>query len=212
MKWADRVLRLLLRSRDRDTISGDLLEEYQEDVLPAKGPFAARLWYVRQVVSFISPVTSGLAIGAIAGTLNLIGTRIYPLADDTPAAMAVWLVGFLSAWTLIAFGAARRTRRFRDGVMAGVLVGTATMAVFHLAAIARVNLFLEQIRYRNDWQNLVARFDASEFRSLRAYANYMYVSQTPLLLALGAIAGAVSGALGGAAGRLIRMSDGPSRS
>jgi hypothetical protein len=32
MKWAD--FRLLLNARDRETISGDLLEEYREEVGP----------------------------------------------------------------------------------------------------------------------------------------------------------------------------------
>jgi hypothetical protein len=65
-------------------------------------------------------------------------------------------------------------------------------------------VFLDQIQHRGDWQNLVARFHASDFHSLRAYANYEYISQTPVLLALGAIAGAVSGALGGVVCGVIR--------
>ena len=118
--------------------------------------------------------------------------------------MLLWLGVLLFIWLLIGFRAARRTQRFRDALIAGVLVGTATMAVFHLAAIVRVNLFLEHIRYRDDWQNLVARFQASDFTSLRAYANYTYISGTPNALALGALAGAVSGALGGAVSGLLR--------
>jgi hypothetical protein len=211
MKWADFVLRLLLKSRDRDTISGDLLEEYREQVLPSKGPLGARLWYFRQVLSFVRPVIWGLAIGVVAGALNLIDTAIEPLADDTSGRMSIWCGGLLFLWILSGFGAARRTRRFRDGVTAGALVGIATIAVFHLAAIVRVNVFLDEIRYRGDWQNLVTRFQASDFRSLRAYANYEYTTQTPLLLAVGAIAGALSGALGGAVNGVIRSSSAPSQ-
>jgi hypothetical protein len=211
MKWADLALRFLLNSRDRDAISGDLLEEYREQVLPSTGPLRARLWYVRQVLSFVKPSTWGLAIGVIGGALNLIDTAIEPLADDTAGGMSIWLGGLCCLWILTGFGAARGVRRFRDGVTAGVLVGMATMAVFHLAAIVRVNVFLEQIRYRGDWQNLIARFHASHFRSLRAYANYEYATQTPLLLTLGAIAGAVSGALGGAVSSVIRSPSAPSR-
>jgi hypothetical protein len=211
MKWADFVLRLLLKSRDRDTISGDLLEEYREHVLPSTGPLGARLWYFRQVLSFVKPSTWGLAIGVIAGALNLIDTAIEPLADDTAGRMSIWVGGLLFLWILTGFGAARGAGRFRDGVTAGVLVGIATMAAFHLAAIVRVNVFLEQIRYRGDWQNLMVRFHASHFRSLRAYANYEYATQTPMLLTLGGIAGAVSGALGGAISRVTRSPSAPSR-
>ena len=69
MKWGDFVLRLLVRRRDRETISGDLLEEYREHVRPTRGPWAARLWYVRQVVSFMSPLAWGVLIGVVLGTL-----------------------------------------------------------------------------------------------------------------------------------------------
>ena len=205
MRWADFVLRLFLKPRDRETISGDLLEEYREVVRPDRGPILARLWYLRQVASFVSPLTVGLALGVAAGTLNLVDTAIEPLAEDTAGAMAVWFGMLAFIWFLIGFRAAR-AQRFRDALVAGVLVGAATMTVFHLAAIIRVNLFLDQIRGRDDWQNLVARFHASGFTSLRAYANYTYISGTPIALALGAAAGAVSGALGGAMSGLLRRS------
>jgi len=50
--WADSVLRALLPSRSQDTVTGDLLEEYIEVVLPSRGVLRANLWYLRQVASF----------------------------------------------------------------------------------------------------------------------------------------------------------------
>ena len=52
--WAESVLRALLEPRSRDTVSGDLLEEYSDAVLPARGDLGAKLWYIRQVASFIT--------------------------------------------------------------------------------------------------------------------------------------------------------------
>ena len=210
MKWADVLLRLLLPARDRDTISGDLLEEYREDILPAKGPFRARLWYARQVLGFASPLNIGLAIGTVIGVLNLVDTAIEPLADDTPGGMLLFISPMLLAWFVVALSAVRRSGRFRDAVKTGILVAAATMIVFHLAGIVRVNLFLDVIRDRDDWRNLLARFSQSGFHSLRAYANYEYVRGAPLIVLVGALAGAVSGAAGGAVGRAIGTS--PSRS
>jgi hypothetical protein len=43
----------MLRPRDRDTISGDLLEIYVEEKLPELGPFRANLWYARQLLSIL---------------------------------------------------------------------------------------------------------------------------------------------------------------
>jgi len=50
--WMECVLELLLPSRDRETVAGDLREEFTEEKLPALGRFRASLWYLRQVVSF----------------------------------------------------------------------------------------------------------------------------------------------------------------
>jgi hypothetical protein len=49
----DCLLLALLSPRDRETVSGDLHEEFLEVKLPQLGLFRARLWYLRQVLSFI---------------------------------------------------------------------------------------------------------------------------------------------------------------
>jgi len=53
--WAESVLRALLDRRSRDAITGDLLEEYREVMVPLRGDLRARLWYLKQVSSFIVP-------------------------------------------------------------------------------------------------------------------------------------------------------------
>ena len=49
--WLEHMLRLFLSPRDRETISGDLLETYREEKLPANGRRRANVWYARQVLS-----------------------------------------------------------------------------------------------------------------------------------------------------------------
>ena len=106
MKWGDFVLRLLVRRRDRETISGDLLEEYREHVRPTRGPWAARLWYARQVLSFVSPLAWGVLIGVVLGTFQLVDTAAEPLAEDTPGVM-IGIVGtMVVSWTLTSMAAA----------------------------------------------------------------------------------------------------------
>jgi len=48
------MLRALLEPRNRDTVTGDLLEEYREIVVPERGRFGARIWYIREVASFVT--------------------------------------------------------------------------------------------------------------------------------------------------------------
>jgi len=57
--WLERILILCLSPRDRETISGDLLEEYREEQLPRLGPARANIWYLRQSISFLPDRTVG---------------------------------------------------------------------------------------------------------------------------------------------------------
>ena len=157
------------------------------------------------VEKYMKPaVTWGLAIGIVAGSLLLIDTAIAPLADDSPGVMLAIVGTLLLLWTLASYAATRRTDRFRDAIFAGLLVGLASIAVVHVAAIVRVNVFLEEIQYRDDWVNLVARFRSSGFQSLRTYANYEYATGTPLLLLVGAAAGSICGIVSGTIQKLLR--------
>jgi len=49
----DCVLLFLLSPRDRETVSGDLYEEFIDVKLPELGQFRAHLWYMGQVLSFV---------------------------------------------------------------------------------------------------------------------------------------------------------------
>jgi len=198
----DRLLRLLLKPRDRDTIAGDLLEEYREVVLPARGRVRAQLWYLRQALSVIDGVTLGLALGLAFGIWNLIITWLAPLADDTPSALLAFYGPMLAGWGIGAFIAARRSGRVADAIRVGTTIGFVTIVVFYAACLVRVNLFLNTIWLRSDWQNLVLRFHASGSESLRTFANYEYVKGTPLMLGLGCVFGAGMGFTGGVAARM----------
>lgn len=50
--WMERLLHTLLPARDRETITGDLYEEFRETRVPRLGRTRANLWYLRQVASF----------------------------------------------------------------------------------------------------------------------------------------------------------------
>jgi len=53
-RWAEYLLIHMLKPRDRESIPGDLFEEYREDRAPALGRARANLWYCRQVLSLAS--------------------------------------------------------------------------------------------------------------------------------------------------------------
>jgi hypothetical protein len=68
-RWAEALLRAVLPPKDRDTVSGDLLEEYRESALAERGAVCAQLWYVRQVMSFVNLT----ALGRVASPFQWAG-------------------------------------------------------------------------------------------------------------------------------------------
>lgn len=61
----------------------------------------------------------------------------------------------------IACNAARSAGRWGSGVVAGVVVAFATVAVFLMLSFLRVDLFSDDLTDRPDWPNTMMRFRAS---------------------------------------------------
>jgi len=204
-RWIEKLCRLLLPARDRDAVSGDLLEEYREAVLPARGRFRANLWYVRQVASLVRGVTWGVVLGLAFGGWILVDTAIDPLGDDTVAAVGGMFGLLVLLLGVPGFMAGRRGARWVDAVMAGLVAGTVTMTLFNLLGIIRVNLFLDVIRQRSDWEAMIQGFKGSGYESLRAYANAVYFRQLLVLPVVGALSGAVTATISYALARVGRF-------
>ena len=149
-------------------------------------------------------VTLGLVLGAGFGVWDLIVTLLNPLAEDDPSALLLFYGPMFAIWGLAGFVAARRTGRILDGVKVAAIVAFVTFVVFDLAAIVRVNLFLDALTHRSDWQNLLVRFQASSFKSLRMYANYEYITGSPFKILVATMIGVVTGSIGGFFGWIVR--------
>lgn len=198
-RWAEKLARFFLRARDRDTVTGDLLEEYREVVLPAKGRFRAHLWYLRQALSLVlvNPFLLGIILGVLFGAWNIAYSLLSPLAEDTVVALLSFYGLMFLMPGIAGFAAFRATGRWLEAIKAAVTVAVVIQVVFGSANMIRVNWLLDTLTQRSDWQNLVARFRSSEFDSFRAFVNYDYAKQTAPKLAAVTLIGAVLGILGG---------------
>jgi hypothetical protein len=125
-----------------------------------------------------------------------------PLAEDDLVPLLVFYGPMFTIWGVAGYGAARRTGRLWDAVTFGATVAFVTCLVYDLAVILRVNLFLDALSQRSDWRNLMEGFMSSESGSLRVYANYRYVTGTPIKLLVATMIGAVTGGVGGLFGKL----------
>ena len=158
------------------------------------------------MTSMTRPVVFGLVLGTLFGGWILVSTVVAPLAEDTPAIVGTLFGVVFLALAVPGFAARRRGGHFVDALEAGAIAGTITFALFLLLGILRVNLFLDVIRNRSDWANLVADYARSDFQSLRGYADYVYAKQIVVFPVVGVVAGAISGSLGGLLATVVRPS------
>lgn len=150
----------------------------------------------------IEGVRLGLVLGAAFGLWNLVVTMWDPLLDDTPFALLMFYGPMFAIWGFAAYRASRRTGRLVDGITAAATIASVTFVVFTVGVILRVNVFLDVMKQRSDWQNMLLRFQASGFDSLRTYVNYEYVKGAPFKILVASAIGAVTGLVGGLFGSL----------
>jgi hypothetical protein len=118
-RWADAWLRTLLPRRDRDTVSGDLLEEYRANIRPRRSRPSADLWYLRQVSVFAWRI----ALWAVVLTVILAGRTAWDWFDPVPdfsRRASLTTMMFASVVLVIGASSALRTQSALSGVMATV--------------------------------------------------------------------------------------------
>jgi hypothetical protein len=191
-RWADAVLRALLKPSDRDSVSGDLLEEYRDTIVPALGK-GANAWYIRQVARFVWraawPWAAMIAASlTIRGAIDMLMPAHYTPGVVHPrsfimtnALLAIWVTcGMWSAW---------RYGRLRSGVLLA-FVAPVLGAVFAVAgAMALLALW-------HDPQTMAA---------IRGSGGVDEMWGVPLMLIpVGTIWGTVGAVVGNAAGSFTR--------
>lgn len=121
-RWAESLLRLLLKPEDRDAISGDLLEEYRESIVPARGR-SADAWYLRQVGWYVLRATWAWAL-LVGGALivRYLFDTLVPVRDyvERSVRMSRFIIAVCA---FAAFQTSVRTRSMRAGLFVGVMAG-----------------------------------------------------------------------------------------
>lgn len=122
-RWAEAILRLLLKPEDRDSVSGDLLEEYRETIVPTLGSAADR-WYVRQVASFL--LRASWVWGAILGAALVIRYLFDTLVPPTDYFLRATILTYtiMAAFLLTGFSTAWRGRSLRAGILISLSAAT----------------------------------------------------------------------------------------
>lgn len=126
--WADAWLRLLLPARDRETVSGDLMEEYRENVRPKSSRLAADAWYLGQVSRFAWRQALWALVLATVFEARTAYDWFVPTTNFRPRSE---VTTYMMITVLLVIGASStmRTRSFKAGVVSTLtaLIGSAVI-------------------------------------------------------------------------------------
>lgn len=184
-EWAEALLRLFLKSTDRENVSGDLLEEYRGSILPSRGKAAADRWYVCQVMGFVSRATW---VWALVFSGAFLARTAYdwlvPTTDfATRSVVSTWF-GVLVLFT-VAVWAAWRSRSF----VAGLAVAAITSQIAAVISVAGAAILLAI------WH------DEATLRAIAGSGGLEEVFVLPFMMIVPAV---IVGSFGGAAASLGR--------
>jgi hypothetical protein len=162
-RWADAILRSCLRPSDRESISGDLLEEYRAVRAPALGSLGANVWYIGQVLSMlwrlIRPAALMLAVQGVFLAMTVFRPGHHaPHHDPAPMWVALpfgvlWYGSIVGApgvslldaaiYSFVAYRGVQRTGLIRTGgLVAAASSFVGSVILFTAAAIVTPGLAL----------------------------------------------------------------------
>jgi len=185
--WAEAMLRSLLRPSDRDSISGDLLEEYREARRPALGAPRANVWYIKHVLSVLWRLMWPCLLALTALTLlsykfkalwyvALLNRGIVPAPLVSPANALVYL------WA--GYFASRRSGLVRTGA---IVAGTTSLIGF----VNHVHIFRDRspgpprgairqtVHLRHSGEAAVAGAGVQRCRRVHRWRHWSMVAQLP---------------------------------
>jgi hypothetical protein len=83
--------------------------------------------------------------------------------------------------------------------------GPCHFSIYSLLVLLRVELFLDDLTGRADWQQMVVRFRESGFENLRTFITLDYIKGLPFKIGVASLVGGLFGAIGGGLGRSRRL-------
>lgn len=186
--WAEALLRAFLKPDVFASVSGDLLEQYRDSILSARGNYGADAWYVKQVLGFVlraSRLWAALFAGAFVARTAL--DWLLPTTDFHLRSMVSTVLG-TGILLMAGFWVAWRSGSFAAGVAIGIAI-TAVAAVYSLGG----NLILLAI-----WH------DPGTMAAINGSGGLEEALLLPAFLILpGLVFGGIAGVLSGVARRLI---------
>ncbi len=185
--WAELALRAFLPERDFESVSGDLLEEYRENIYATRGHLRANLWYVAQVVGFAWRHAGFWAvIFAVAFLARTAMDWHMPTADFQARSEISTLVG-IGIFLVTGFWAGSRSGSYLAGAIVALAIAMLALPI-QLVGAALL---------------LAVSHDPAVLAAIRGSGGLTEVFTMPVMTVLpGVLLGAICGALGTKARRV----------
>lgn len=132
-RWAEGLLRSLLRPSDRESISGDLLEEYRVAKHPALGKLRANAWYVKHVLSVLWLLIRPCAFAVASLTLLSLKIKSLWYGSLVQAPAVSLLDALIYLWA--GYHGSHRTRLIRTGIVSAGSTSVVAFATLCAAAV-----------------------------------------------------------------------------
>src|SRR5215208_189298 len=139
-RLAEGILRLLLAPHDRESVSGDLLEEYRESIHPSRGKLRADAWYIAQLSGFFWRSNAVPALLLLMSTLGRTALDWLAPTTNFDVRATVSTLGSMAILTIAGILAGWRSRSPWAGTLAGAMVPL-VVAPFVIGGISLLLLF-----------------------------------------------------------------------
>lgn len=142
---AQALVAMLVPRRTRDSVVGDLLEEYRETQVPEHGKAAADRWFIRQALAFLW--NAAALPGALVATVLTVRMLLDVAAPVPDAAGRAWIttLTMMMVFTFTGFRLGLVTRRVSGAVataLAATVVGTVGAYLAALASMGVAGAFV----------------------------------------------------------------------
>jgi hypothetical protein len=203
-RWAESILGLVLKPADRETVSGDLLEEYRDTKRPELGRTRADAWYIRHVLGYfwrsVWPCVVLLAL--MFATHDLYNSFLNTGSATNALLERVFTGAALTAWVLVGIYGGRRTGRVSGGTL--MTAGAQASAWLFMAVWWAFTTYpFAQLMQANPYWIAAWHYRPTD----ASFERWLIEDNIGAFLfggSAGLVAALVLGSIGGAAGRFLR--------
>ena len=127
--WAELALRAFVSARDFESVSGDLLEDYRDDIYETRGHLRANVWYVRQVTGYAWRHAGVWVILLAVGFLSRTAMDWHMPTTDFQTRSAVSTLIAVAIFLASGFWAGWRSGSYAAGAVIALAIATLALPI-----------------------------------------------------------------------------------